>query len=172
MRGMMTTKAMSLAIPTDADLVGETLSGDRDAFGRIITRYQSLICSLAYSATGSLEPERGSRAGDIRDRVEAPQPELREPTKLRAWLVRHRAESYRQNTPAGQVANRFATPSRWKRPPNLRRRNRLPPDHVMSQEEEAILWRSLKPIPETYREPLVLFYREHQSVERVARRWS
>ena len=38
----------------------------------------------------------------------------------------------------------------------------------MSREEEAILWRSLERIPETYREPLVLFYRERQSVERVA----
>ena len=51
---MMTTTAMSVAIPTDADLVGETLSGNRDAFSRIVTRYQSLICSLAYSATGGL----------------------------------------------------------------------------------------------------------------------
>ena len=39
---------------------------------------------------------------------------------------------------------------------------------AISQEEEAILWRSLERIPETYREPLILFYREHESVERVA----
>ena len=32
-----------------------------------------------------------------------------------------------------------------------------------------ILWRSLERIPEIYREPLVLFYREHQSIEAVAR---
>ena len=36
------------------------------------------------------------------------------------------------------------------------------------KEEEAILWRALENIPEIYREPLVLFYREHQSVEAVA----
>jgi DNA-directed RNA polymerase specialized sigma24 family protein len=34
--------------------------------------------------------------------------------------------------------------------------------------EEAILWRVIERIPENYREPLVLFYREHQSVEDVA----
>ena len=39
---------------------------------------------------------------------------------------------------------------------------------AISREEEAILWRSLERIPETYREPLILFYREHESVERVA----
>ncbi|MGD0615915.1 MAG: sigma-70 family RNA polymerase sigma factor [Verrucomicrobiota bacterium] len=39
---------------------------------------------------------------------------------------------------------------------------------AISREEETILWRSLERIPETYREPLILFYREHESVERVA----
>lgn len=39
---------------TDSDLVAACLDGDRDAFGRIVERYQSLLCSLAYSATGSL----------------------------------------------------------------------------------------------------------------------
>jgi hypothetical protein len=44
----------------------------------------------------------------------------------------------------------------------------LPPDQAISEEEKAILWRSLERIPEIYREPLVLFYREHQSIETVA----
>src|SRR5215468_927241 len=38
----------------DTDLVTRSLDGDRDAFGKIVSRHQSLICSLAYSATGSL----------------------------------------------------------------------------------------------------------------------
>src|SRR5208282_3406766 len=38
----------------------------------------------------------------------------------------------------------------------------------IGREEEAILWRSLERIPELYREPLILFYREHQSIEQVA----
>lgn len=38
----------------------------------------------------------------------------------------------------------------------------------MRREEETILWRALGRIPENYRAPLILFYREHQSVERVA----
>src|SRR5208337_3286274 len=44
----------------------------------------------------------------------------------------------------------------------------LPPDQVITDEEKAILWRSLERIPEIYREPLVLFYREQQSIEAVA----
>ena len=38
---------------TDADLVADSLNGSRDAFRRIVERYQTLICSLAYSATGA-----------------------------------------------------------------------------------------------------------------------
>ena len=44
----------------------------------------------------------------------------------------------------------------------------LPHDQTINKEEQAILWRSLERIPEIYREPLVLFYREHQSIETVA----
>ena len=49
-----------------------------------------------------------------------------------------------------------------------RRREALPSEQTISREEEAILWRSLERIPELYREPLILFYREHQSIEHVA----
>jgi succinate dehydrogenase hydrophobic anchor subunit len=44
----------------------------------------------------------------------------------------------------------------------------LPAEQAISNEEAAILWRSLERIPEIYREPLVLFYREHQSIGTVA----
>ena len=50
----MTTRTMSVAANNDAKLVGASLAGDRDAFGRIVSRHQSLVCSLACSATGSL----------------------------------------------------------------------------------------------------------------------
>ena len=59
-------------------------------------------------------------------------------------------------------------PNHWKKFPNPVHRSRCRLNNTISREEEAILWRSLERIPEIYREPLVLFYREHQSVEAVA----
>jgi DNA-directed RNA polymerase specialized sigma24 family protein len=44
----------SAELATDAELVAACLGGDRGAFERIVERYQRLLCSLAYSATGSL----------------------------------------------------------------------------------------------------------------------
>ena len=54
MHDMMTTKTMAFTASNDTALVVASLSGDRDAFGQIAMRYQSLVCSLAYSATGYL----------------------------------------------------------------------------------------------------------------------
>ena len=38
----------------------------------------------------------------------------------------------------------------------------------MSHEEETLLWQTLERIPESYREPLILYYREEQSVAEIA----
>ena len=51
---MMATEKMSVVGYNDAELVEWSLTGDREAFGRIVERYQSLVCSITYGATGSL----------------------------------------------------------------------------------------------------------------------
>lgn len=69
----------------DAQLVAASLSGDREAFGGIVARYQSLVCSLAYSATGSL-----SQSEDLAQETFIAAwkqlGHLRDPAKLRSWL--------------------------------------------------------------------------------------
>jgi RNA polymerase sigma factor (sigma-70 family) len=163
---MMTTRAMSVAIPNDAELVGESLSGNREAFGQIVARYQSLVCSLAYSATGSL-----SQSEDLAQETFVAAWKqlggLREPEKLRAWLCRiARNLAYdairKQGREPSHAAELLETAHES---PSL---EPLPLDQTISNEEQEILWRSLEKIPEIYREPLILFYREHQSVEAVA----
>jgi hypothetical protein len=76
---------MSAEVFNDAELVSESLSGNRDAFGRIVAQYQSLICSLAYCVTGSL-----SQSEDLAQETFLAAwkqlADLREPHKLRAWL--------------------------------------------------------------------------------------
>ncbi len=158
---------MSAAAHNDAELVSESLSGNRDAFGQIVAQYQSLICSLAYSATGSL-----SQSEDLAQETFLAAwkqlADLREPEKLRAWLcgIARNLINYslrRQGREPSHAAEPLDT---VEEPPSL---EPLPPEQAIGREEEAILWRSLERIPEIYREPLVLFYREHQSIEAVAR---
>ena len=69
---MMKTGMNVEAGTADAELVTKTREGNRDAFGQIVSRYQSLICSLAYSATGSLGPERRPGSGNLHHGLENP----------------------------------------------------------------------------------------------------
>src|SRR5688572_13638277 len=51
---MTTTTRAASTLLSDEQLWQESRAGNHDAFGRIVERYQSLVCSLAYSASGSL----------------------------------------------------------------------------------------------------------------------
>lgn len=165
MHDMLTT-TMFPAVNNDAELVAASLSGNRDAFGQIVVRYQSLICSLAYSATGSLGTSE-DLAQETFITAWRHLRHLRERTKLRAWLcgiARNRISSSLRRD--GREPLRAAQP--LEAVPESASPEPLPHDQAIGKEEEAILWRSLERIPEIYREPLVLFYREHQSIENAA----
>jgi RNA polymerase sigma factor (sigma-70 family) len=157
---------ISPASPNDSALVLDSLSGDRDAFGHIVSRYQSLICSLAYSATGSLSQSE-DLAQDTFVTAWKQLRDLREPEKLRAWLC-----GIARNLINNSLRKQGREPSH--RAESLEEISEgpspepLPVETTISREEAAILWRSLERIPEIYREPLILFYREHQSIETVA----
>ena len=163
---MMTPIAIPTANRNDAELVEQSLAGDRQAFGRIVARYQSLVCALAYSATGSrshsedLAQETFLTAWQkLRD--------LREPGRLCAWLcgiarnVIHGDRRRLERQPAHEAATLDTALELPSAEP-------LPTAQAVSNEEMAILWREVGRLPEIYREPLILFYREHQSVEHVA----
>jgi RNA polymerase sigma factor (sigma-70 family) len=163
---MMTIEAMQRADTNDAELVAESLDGNRDAFRLIVERYQTLISSLAYCATGNV-----SRSEDLAQETFVSAwkqlAELREPAKLRPWLCSIARfliskEFRRQGREPDHAAESLEAMDEWVTP------EPLPPDQAISDEEKAILWRSLERIPEIYREPLVLFYREQQSIEAVA----
>lgn len=163
---MMTTTTMALTAHEDADLVIASLSGNRDAFGQIVARYQSLICSLAYSATGSLAASE-DLAQETFITAWKHLRHLRERNKLKAWLCGI-ARNRINNTLRREGREPLQTAESLEAVQESASSEPLPPDQTISREEEAILWRSLERIPETYREPLILFYREHQSIESVA----
>ncbi|HEX9048328.1 MAG TPA: sigma-70 family RNA polymerase sigma factor, partial [Verrucomicrobiae bacterium] len=163
---LMIHPAMPAARFDDAALVAECLNGNCDAFRRIVEQYQTLISSIAYCATGDVTVSE-DLAQETFVSAWKQLPQLREPAKLRSWLcsiVRFliSKEFRRRDGEPVDGAEPLAAVEEWASP------EPLPADHVMTQEERAILWRSLERIPEIYREPLVLYYRENQSVEAVA----
>ena len=163
---MILKSMISEAARTDSELVGESLSGNRDAFGQIVARYQSLVSSLAYSATGSLSQSE-DLAQDTFVTAWKQLPQLREREKLRPWLcgiARNLINNWlrRQGREPSHHAESLEEVSESRSP------DPLPVEQAISREEESLLWHSLERIPEIYREPLILFYREHQSVQTVA----
>jgi gamma-glutamyltranspeptidase/glutathione hydrolase len=159
----MTTKAYG---DSDAQLVEWTLAGDRTAFATIVKRYQSLVCSITYNATGSL-----SLSEDLAQETFLAAwrqlSELREPARLRSWLCgitrflvgKEYRRRGREPLHAAESLDAIQEPNSLEASPATQ---------AVSREEEAILWRALERIPDTYREPLILFYREEKSIERVA----
>ena len=150
---MTTIDAAPATEQSDLELVSQCIAGNRDAFGRVVARYQALICSLAYSATGNL-----SQSQDLAQEtfVIAWQqlPELREPAKLRSWLcgiVRNRIHKAlrRQGTEPDHAGESLEAAQ------ELPSSELLPFEQAISREEEIVLWRSLERIPEIYREPLI-----------------
>lgn len=160
------TNLMIASEPNDASLVAASLQGNREAFGSIVRRYQSLICALAYNATGNL-----SQSEDLAQETFLAAwrqlPGLREPAKLRPWLCRIARNlscdllKREGREPVGAAESLDSVAESHAIEPT-------PMERTMSREEEAILWRSIEQLPEGCREPLILFYREHRSISSVA----
>lgn len=153
-----------IATRNDAELWNDVLRGDVKAFEAIVARYQNLLCSVAYSRCGDfslsedLAQDAFWEAWESRD-------SLREPDKLRSWLcgiVRNLAGMQVRRTAGHRTTTEIDGDSI-----SLEATNN-PVDSAISREEENLVWQSLEEIPETYREPLVLFYREDHSIAEVA----
>lgn len=155
-----------LQTASDADLVAACLGGNRSAFEQIVERYQRLLCSLAYSTLGDV-----SASEDVAQETFITAwlklGELREPEKLRAWLcsiLRFKISHARRRD--GREPARSGE--------SLDQALELPSEDpsadatAADRDDQALVWRALCELPETYREPLILFYREHRSIEHVA----
>lgn len=73
--------------PSDADLVGLALSGNRDAYGELVTRYQGHVYGLAHHLTGDWDASRDI-AQDAFVRAYVNLGQLRDPDRFAPWLRR------------------------------------------------------------------------------------
>jgi RNA polymerase sigma factor (sigma-70 family) len=151
---------------TDLQLIALATGGDRQAYGHIVERYQNLVCSLTYSACGDF-----SQSEDLAQETFVTAwrkiSTLKDPARFKSWLcgiARNLAASHfrrgkrkgeRHTVPLDSAAEPASTVS-------------MPGDEAISREEEGLIWQTLEGIPEAYRAPLVLFYRQDQSVNDVA----
>src|SRR5262249_14982682 len=153
------------ATASDEQLWRLATEGDREAFAKIVERYQTLICSLAYSLSGALGTSE-DMAQETFITAWHRLKDLREPTKLRSWLC-----GIVRNIAANAVRRelrRGGPPESLDAATTEISLDHDPAAQIITREEESLLWKTLAELPESYREPLILFYREEQSVADVA----
>lgn len=151
---------------TDVDLITLASDGDEQAYGQIVEKYQNLICSMAYSGCGDFAQSE-DLAQETFVTAWKQLANLHDPSRLRGWLcgiARNLIASHRRS---GRKKGVGTTVSLEEATEPIATAS-SPGEAMISREEESLVWQSLESIPENYRAPLVLFYREDQSVEEVA----
>jgi len=144
---------------TDGELLEASRRGERDAFGALVERYQHVVCAITYSRTRDQAlSEDVAQETFIAAWKQLDQ--LREPGRLRSWLC--------------GIARNLARKAR-------RRSDRETPieepivaagdspfEAVSEAQAERVVGEALSRVPESYRDVLVLYYREQRSVREVA----
>jgi RNA polymerase sigma factor (sigma-70 family) len=149
----------------DADLVRAARRGDKRAFVEIVARYQGVVCGIALGILGDFAASEDAAQEAFLSAWRKIH-ELREPERLRSWLC-HIA----RNAALGQVRRR-RDHHNLESVIALADESPIRDEIAASDEEAALVREALNKVPELYRLPLVLYYREGQSVRTVARRWN
>jgi RNA polymerase sigma factor (sigma-70 family) len=146
---------------SDAELLEASRRGEREAFGALVKRYQGVVCAVSYSRTGNRALSEDV-AQDTFLAAWSQLDQLREAGRLRAWLcgiARNLARKARLRTereaPTDTLSTAFEGANAF--------------DQVAEVEAERVVRDALTRVPETYRDVLVLYYREHRSVRDVSR---
>jgi RNA polymerase sigma factor (sigma-70 family) len=151
----------------DARLLRASLRGDHDAFARIVRHYQALICAITYSTTGDFAASEDLAQETFLTAWKG-LGSVREPSRLRAWLC-----GIARNLTAEHLRRRQhdvdARAASLEDVPAVESDLPTPIEQATAEEREHIVWDALREIPEAYRVPLILYYRQEQSTRRVAR---
>lgn len=145
-------------IPADEILVTRTRAGNSQAYAQLVERYQSLVCAIAFAVTGdqALSEDVAQEAFLAGWRqIDS----LQDAGSFRSWIVgvaRNQGRKAQRRQGATVAATELTCPTQG------------PLEELSQQQTCSAVWAALEAIPESYREPLVLFYRQEQSIREVA----
>lgn len=145
-------------------LIQQSLQGDQRAFGQIVERYQGAVSAMAYSVTGNLaqSEDLAQEAFIIAWKKLGA---LQKHESLSAWLcgiARNLARDW-MRTQAARPTISMETLDETVQP-----LGESPVAAQQRRERSDLVWTALAEIPENYREPLILFYREGESIRDIA----
>ncbi len=150
----------------ESELLRASLQGSSKAFGVLVGRYQSLVCAITYSATGSVERSE-ELAQEVFLRAWRSLSQLQDLSKFRAWLcsiARSAVQNWFRDRQRDVVGRAVPLEAAADKPAE----ESGPEEAAMIREQRAVVSQALDEIPESLREPLILFYREQKSIREVA----
>lgn len=147
---------------SDAQLWQAVITGDTQAFERVVERYQGVVSAIAYSRLGSLETSQDV-AQETFWVAWSSRAQLRDMDRLAAWLC-------------GIARNLSHQQSRKSSPTNITGIDQQaelagesdPLEQSIASEQASIVWHAVHDLPEHYRECMVLYYRQEHSISQVA----
>lgn len=151
----------------EVKLLKRCLEGDATAFEVIVAEYQDLICAITYSGVADIHrSEELAHQTFINAWTKLSQ--LKDLSKFRPWLctiarnhvisfIREKKRDILQKAKSMEHVNGRAADGSG------------PLESVIKKEHIELVDAAIGQIPELYREPLVLFYRQQQSIKQVVR---
>jgi len=158
---------MSQRAISESELLRSSLAGSKDSFEVIVKRYQALICSITYSATGN--PARSEElAQQAFINAWKGLAQLEDLSRFRAWLctIARNLASKSLKKRRFDVLERAGTLDELL---HTKSNHKDPAEKAINKEQQALVWQTLRKIPQAYREPMVLFYRQEKSITQVAK---
>ena len=147
----------------ERELVTQAIAGDREAFGRLVTRHAAMVTGVAYAILGDFA--RSEDAGQEAF-IEAwrKRSTLRDPGRFVAWvcqIARNRAIDLHRR------AKRTESPTE-RLDGTASGSEQTADELVANDEQKKLIWATLDRLPDETRETMVLFYRGEQSTAEVA----
>ena len=157
---------MSEISPNEIELLKSSLKGDTASFEAIVGKYQSFICAITFSATGDVgKSEVLAQETFISAWKDLAQ--LKDLNKFQDWLCSI-ARNVIKNSFRNQKQDFISKATSIDQLKDTGTGDYGPVETVITKEQQDVVRQALQQIPEQYREPLVLFYRQEQSVKTVA----
>ncbi|HUV40401.1 MAG TPA: sigma-70 family RNA polymerase sigma factor [Sedimentisphaerales bacterium] len=150
----------------EVKLLRKCLKGDPKAFEVIVAKYQELVCAITFSGTADVQQSE-ELAHQTFINAWKNLSQLKDLSRFRPWLCTIARNNIRNFINKNQ-RDIIAKAKPMEDIKDIATNDSGPLESAIKKEHEALVSDAIEKIPEQYREPLVLYYRQKESVKQVA----
>ncbi len=151
---------------TEIQLLEQCLKGNAQAFEGIVAKYQDLVCAITFSGISDFQQSE-ELAHQTFVNAWKNLSQLKDLSRFKGWLCSIARNNIR-NFLSKQQRDIIAKSQAMEEINYTASAEAGPLESAIEKEHEELVSDAMRRIPEQYREPLVLYYRQQQSIEQVA----